>query len=254
MGENEPPPPAELVTPWATAVIERSVQRQRDRFRRQSDKIVAVVEELTREVGDDFTVAEVLRRARTSRTTFDRLFGSKDAVLYAAIERGTRRRHELYPAIFERFADDPRELLRALLLTRWTWVDGQPVTVARLRAVLFPRLLVAIPAEWNETASREPRLVAELIGRCRAAGLLAASSTTDEALAGLINSLLVARVDARVIATPLDAGVIPSDLAGFDAFWEFVSRALFGAGPGQWSETPGGRPARRAGTSPARRR
>ena len=218
----------ESLPEWKRQSVERSLQVARVRAQDRSDRFVASAMSLMEERGDiDFTVQDIVDKAKMSIRTFYNFFASKDDVLVAVHE--TILANEVAPRL-RKMCDresDPVLKLRA-------YIDGifkltaEPGPVSRALTTFRNRLAETRPDDLDRAFMPQIQLVEELVAGVSDSGRLKGPLPADKA-AYLIHHTVLAAVHARILATSHDIGVTSRDLwvfccTGIGAEGDFESK------------------------------
>lgn len=122
-----------------------SIQRPPDRPRTHSGTtekeraILDATQQLLETVSlSDLSVAEIIKAAKVSRTSFYFYFSSKDAVVVALVKEISREISELIQPLLDRGETPPEQAVRESL-TNWMTVAGEHAAVLAAAAEEWPR-------------------------------------------------------------------------------------------------------------------
>src|SRR3954471_4344852 len=108
---------------WRERVISRSVDAARTKAEERIQRFLDAAFELVDEKGStDFTVQDLLERAKQSLRGFYEYFGSKDELVLALFEETGREAGEDIAAEVSQ-VDDPMAKLHAFVVTLHEWCD-----------------------------------------------------------------------------------------------------------------------------------
>ena len=204
---------------WKRASIERSLQGPRARAQERTDRFVGAAIELMEARGDvDFTVQDVVDRAKMSIRTFYNFFASKDDLLVAVHE--TILATEVVPRMRARCesAKDPISRVEAYIEGIYE-LTSNPGPVSRALTTYSNRLAESRPQDLERAFKPQIELVVELIGDAKASGRLHTPLST-EAAAHLLHHTVLATIHARILGVEAEDGVTASDL------WTFCSSGI----------------------------
>lgn len=222
----------EAIPEWTRRSVDRSLEAARDRARQRSDRLVEAAMSLMQEHGGaDFTVQEVVERARMSIRTFYNFFESKDDLIVAV--NATVIAEEVVPRLRKmcEMQSDPVRRLRS-------FVDGMYELTAtsgpihRALAIHDRRLAENRPGDLDRTLQPQLDLVTELIRDAEASGQIRLGGLGLEAAARLMHHMLVSAAHARVLDPEHGLGVTAEEL------WAFCATGI-----GVETTAPGARPA-----------
>lgn len=209
----------EDVPEWKRQSVDRSLKAARVRAQERADRFVATAVELMGETGGiDFTVQEVVDRARMSIRTFYNYFGSKDELLSAVYQ--TIVANEVTPRLRQRAEKetDPLLRIRSYIEGLYDLTSGSS-QVQRALTTYHNRLAETRPADLERAFRPQVALVVELIRAAIDAGRL--RTTADpEKLASLLHQAVLAIVHTRTLGA--DTGVTISA----DDLWAFCSHGI----------------------------
>ena len=201
----------ESLPEWKRQSVERSLQVARARAQARSDRFVASATALMEERGDiDFTVQDVVDRAKMSIRTFYNFFASKDDVLVAVHE--TVLANEVAPRLRKRCGavDDPVMKIKAYIEGIYA-LTAKPGPTSRALTTFRNRLAETRPDDLDRAFMPQIELVKELVGGVADNGLLKGPLSRDKA-AYLIHHTVLAAVHERILAPSHDIGITAEDL------------------------------------------
>jgi AcrR family transcriptional regulator len=153
-----------------------SIQRLRDRPRTHSGTtekeraILEATQELLATVSlSDLSVAEIIKAANVSRTSFYFYFSSKDAVVVALVKEVSREISELIQPLLDRGDAPPEQAVRESL-TNWMTVGGDHAAVLAAAAEEWPRA-PEISDVWHGVLRKVTDSLARHIDKERQAGV-----------------------------------------------------------------------------------
>jgi len=230
----------EAIPAWQRQSMDRSLRSARARAHARSDRFVAAATRLLEEkASTDFTVQDVVERAKMSIRTFYKYFASKEDLLVAVSETVVAR--EAVPRLRERVEKhrDPLLRLKAFIVALVELTARARGSVARALTSYQNRLAESRPTDLARAMKPQLDLLAELIEDVARTHPLQGALTVERA-ARLIHDLLLATVHGRALGS--DGG---SEMPA-EAVWQFcVSGMGFGAGGGhgvrRTSKVPHGR-------------
>jgi AcrR family transcriptional regulator len=204
---------------WQRQSVDRSLQSARARAQSRSDRLVATTIELMHEKGStDFTMQDVVDRARMSIRTFYNFFASKDDLLVAVHE--TILASEVVPRLRRRCAKqtEPVKRLRAYIEGLFDLMSEDPA-VSRALTVYYNRLAETRPADLERAFEPQLALVVELVRAVAEAGQLRGDLDSDKA-AQLLHETVLAVVHARILGSHSNRRLTADEL------WEFCAHGI----------------------------
>jgi AcrR family transcriptional regulator len=210
---------ADDVPEWKRQSVERSLRTARARAQERSDRFVAATVELMGEKGGlDFTVQDVVDRARMSIRTFYNFFESKDDLLSAVHETIVAK--EVVPRLRKRCERESDPILRIRAYIEGLYeLTSDRSPVSRAMTTFANRLAETRPAELDRTFQPQIDLVGELIQGAIEAKRL--QPTIDpEKLAYLLHHTVLVIVHQRLFDADVDAKISPEDV------WLFCARGI----------------------------
>jgi AcrR family transcriptional regulator len=206
----------EDVPEWKRQSVDRSLKAARVRAQARADRFVATAVELMGETGGiDFTVQEVVDRARMSIRTFYNYFGSKDELLSAVYQ--TIVANEVTPRLRKRAEQetDPLLRIRSYIEGLYELTSGTS-QVQRALTTYHNRLAETRPADLESAFRPQVALVVELIREAIAAGRLRTTSDPEK-LASLLHQAVLAIVHTRTLGADTGVAISADDLWAFCA-------------------------------------
>lgn len=207
----------EAMPEWKRRSIDRSLQAARDRAQQRTDRLVKAAMSLMQEHGGgDFTVQEVVERARMSIRTFYNFFEGKDDLIVAV--NATVVAEEVVPRL-RKMCETESDPLRRLR----SFVDGMYELTAtsgpihRALAIHDRRLAENRPEDLDRTLQPQLELVTELIRDAEASGQIQLGGLGLEAAARLMHHTVVYAAHARVLNPEHGLGVTADELWAFCA-------------------------------------
>jgi AcrR family transcriptional regulator len=190
---------------WKRQSVERSLQVARAKAQDRSDRFVASATALMEERGDiDFTVQDIVDRAKMSIRTFYNFFASKDDVLVAVHE--TVLANEVAPRLRKRCDVEKDPVLKLRV-----YIEGIFAPTSRALTTFRNRLAETRPDDLDRAFKPQIELVQELIRGVSDAGKLKGQLSADKA-AYLVHHTVLAAVHDRILAPSHDIGVTADDL------------------------------------------
>jgi AcrR family transcriptional regulator len=209
----------EDVPEWKRQSIDRSLTAARARAQARTDRIVAATIELMGETGGiDFTVQDVVDRAKMSIRTFYNFFASKDELLAGVYQ--TIVAQEVTPRLRTRSEQETDPLLRIRAYIEGLYeitTSSPPVSYAL--TTYHNRLAETRPADLERAFRPQINLVIELIREAADAGLLR-STLEPEKLASLLHQAVLAIVHTRTLGGGPDVTVTAEEL------WLFCAHGI----------------------------
>ncbi len=203
----------EAMPTWKTNSVDRSLTTARQRAQERTDRFVNAAMELMNERGTtEFTVQEIIDRARMSIRTFYKFFASKDDLLVAVHE--TIMTTEVVPRLHRQCEkeSDPLGRIRAYIEGIYE-LTANPRPASRALSTFRSRLAETRPADLEHSMRPQLDMVVDLVRSAIDSGRLQTSLTPDAA-GLLLHHTVLAAVHARVLG-----GTAPSaaDLWQFSA-------------------------------------
>jgi AcrR family transcriptional regulator len=190
----------ESMPAWKQNSVDRSLTNARERAQERSDRFVSAAMELMQERGTtDFTVQEVIDRAKMSIRTFYKFFASKDDLLVAVHD--TILVTEVLPRLRRRCGavEDPVERVRAYIDGLYA-LTAHPNPASRALSTFRNRLAETRPSDLEQTMRPQIEMVIELVRGAGDTGRLR-SDLTPEAAGLLLHHTVLAAVHARVLGS-----------------------------------------------------
>jgi AcrR family transcriptional regulator len=204
---------------WKKQSVERSLTSARARAQERTDRFVATTIELMQEKGStDFTVQDVVDRARMSIRTFYNFFASKDDLLIAVHETILSSEVVTRLRTLIEAESDPIRRIEA-------YIDGlfelasQGGAVSRALTTYYNRLTETRPADLDRAFKPHIDLVIELVEQAAAAGRLDSELSTEKA-GHLLHHTVLAAVHARILGAESNREVSSTDL------WRFCANGI----------------------------
>ena len=147
-------PDGDSMPAWKKTSVERSLTNARVRAQERSDRFVNAAMELMHERGStDFTVQEIIERARMSIRTFYKFFASKDDLLVAVHE--TIMATEVVPRLRRRCdpVEDPIERVRTYIDALYE-LTAYPRPASRALSSFRSHLAETRPRSWSTRCDR----------------------------------------------------------------------------------------------------
>jgi AcrR family transcriptional regulator len=214
----------EGIPAWKQASVERSLQAARGRAQARSDRFVAATLALMNERGStDFTVQDVVDRAKMSIRTFYNFFASKDDLLVAVHE--TILASEVTPRLRKACEkeSDPIKRVRVYIDAIFDLTsDISPVY--RALTTYSNRLAEARPEELAHAFRPQIELVEQLVRDAAATGRLQ-NHLSVESAAHLLHHTVLTAVHNRVLGSEAGGHITAEEL------WTFCASGI-GADPG----------------------
>jgi AcrR family transcriptional regulator len=212
----------EAIPEWKRQSVERSLKLARARAQQRTDRFVAATIELMEEQGStNFTVQDVVDRARMSIRTFYNFFESKDDLLVAVYE--TVVANEVVPRLRKRCdrQADPILRIRAYIegLYDLTVRSGAVSPASRALSTHHHRLAEARPTDLDRAYRPQIDLIVELIQGAIEAGRLQPTLEPEKA-AYLVHNTVLAVVHTRVLGADPEVNVTAEDL------WLFCAHGI----------------------------
>jgi AcrR family transcriptional regulator len=205
-----------------------SIQRLPDRPRGHSgttEKERAVLEatqELLATVPlSDLSVAEIIKAANVSRTSFYFYFSSKDAVVVALVKEVSREISELIQPLLHRGDAPPEEAVRESL-TNWMTVGGEHAAVLAAAAEEWPRA-PEIGDVWQGVLGKVTDSLARHIDVEREAGV-APRGVNSRSLA----ASLVWATERVFHVSAIGIGGLPTTIAAIEPLVQMYMGAIYG--------------------------
>ena len=185
---------------WKQNSVDRSLTNARERAQERSDRFVSASPWSSCKSGTtDFTVQEVIDRAKMSIRTFYKFFASKDDLLVAVHD--TIVTTEVLPRLRRRCTavQDPVERVRA-------YIDGlyeptaHPNPASRALSTFRSRLAETRPSDLEQTMRPQIEMVIDLVRGAGDTGRLR-SDLTPEAAGLLLHHTVLAAVHDRVLGS-----------------------------------------------------
>jgi AcrR family transcriptional regulator len=168
-----------------------SIQRLPDRPRPHSGTtekeraILEATQQLLATVSlSDLSVAEIIKAAKVSRTSFYFYFSSKDAVVVALVKEISREISELIRPLLDRGETPPERAVRESL-TNWMTVGGEHAAVLAAAAEEWPRA-PEINVVWHGVLGKVADSLARHIDKERAAGVAPPGVDSKSVAASLV--------------------------------------------------------------------
>jgi AcrR family transcriptional regulator len=201
----------ESLPEWKRQSVERSLQVARARAQDRSDRFVASASELMEERGDvDFTVQDIVDRAKMSIRTFYNFFASKDDVLVAVHE--TILATEVAPRLRKRCDGESDPVLKIRVYIEGIFsLTAKPGPTSRALTTFRNRLAETRPDDLDRAFRPQIELVQELVKGVSDAGRLNGGLSAAKS-AYLIHHTVLAAVHDRILASSHDIGVTAEDL------------------------------------------
>ncbi len=220
MGEpvTQTPTAEEPLTAWQQRTLDRSLDDAKRRALTKSGRFVHAAIQVMRETGGlDFTVQDVVERAKLSLRSFYQAFASKDDLLLALFEENIASGVVRQRAVMVTHGD-PLEQIQVCITTI---LDvGDDPGVSRALALYHLTLASTRPDELAHALEPELSLLLEAVERGVAAGQIR-TDIPPRRLAEIVLHTSVAAVHTTLLRT--DADRSPDEL------WAFCRRGL-GAG------------------------
>jgi AcrR family transcriptional regulator len=217
------PTEADGVKSWRDRSVERSLQNALAKAQSRSDRFIRSAEQIMLETGSsDFTVQEVVERARTSLRSFYQHFNNREELLLAVFEellgKVAAETQQLIDA-----TDDPLEGLR-ILLRHTAGGAGTPRGQLLNRAFsdYHRQLAKANPTEYARILTPLYGVVAHVVERGVNAGVFR-TDVKVESMALLMTQTLLAGGQMYALGAELGHGDI-----NVDAVYEFFACGLIG--------------------------
>jgi AcrR family transcriptional regulator len=209
----------EGIPAWKQQSVERSLQAARGRAQARSDRFVAATLELMNERGStDFTVQDVVDRAKMSIRTFYNFFASKDDLLVAVHE--TILASEVTPrlrAACEK-ESDPIKRVRVYIEAIYE-LTSNTNPVNRALTTYSNRLKETRPEELARAFRPQIDLVEQLVRDAAATGRLQTHLSIESA-AHLLHHTVLSAVHNRILGTEAGGHITADEL------WSFCASGL----------------------------
>ena len=224
------PPGAEPLSPWQERTIERNLIDAKRRLLSKSSRFVEAARALLLETGSlDFTVQEVVERARLSLRAFYQAFASKDDLLLALFEESTAAAAVTLGAQLQQI-DDPLEQIHTYLSSFWTSPRDRRV----IRSLVQFQLKVSgtRPEDMRRALDPVRALLRESVERGIAAGRIR-PDVDPERTARMLMHIAITAVHTAVIEGTADEGdALPADV------WSFCLQGIAAERPVTGCDTP----------------
>jgi AcrR family transcriptional regulator len=204
---------------WKRVSIERSLKGPRARAKERTDRFVTIALELMEEHGNvDFTVQDVVDRAKMSIRTFYNFFASKDDLLVAVHE--TILATEVVPRLRAGCdaVTDPIARVEAYIQGLYELTSNLS-SGSRALTTFSNRLAETRPEDVERAFKPLIDLVGELVKGAKDSGRLS-SPLNAEVAAHLLHYSVLASVHARILGVEIDQKVSAADL------WTFCSSGI----------------------------
>jgi AcrR family transcriptional regulator len=216
-------PDEETIPAWKQASVDRSLQAARGRAQARSDRFVAATIALMNEKGStDFTVQDVVDRARMSIRTFYNFFGSKDDLLVAVHE--TILASEVTPRLRKACEkeSDPIKRVRVYIDAIYD-LTSNVSPVSRALTTYGNRLAETRPEEVEHAFRPQMELVEQLVRDAAATGRLQ-NHLSVESAAHLLHHTVLSAVHNRILGSDQGNHITADEL------WTFCASGI-GADP-----------------------
>jgi AcrR family transcriptional regulator len=207
----------EAMPDWKRKSIDRSLQAARGRAQQRTDRLVEAAMSLMQERGSvDFTVQDVVERARMSIRTFYNFFEGKDDLIVAV--HATVMVDEVVPRLRKMCGaeSDPVKKIRAFIdgIYELTSTSGP---IPRALTIYHNRLAENRPEELERTFRPQLDLVTELVRDAATAGQIQLGNVGLEAAARLLHHTVLTAAHARVLDPDHGLRVTADELWAFCA-------------------------------------
>lgn len=207
------------VPEWKRQSVDRSLKAARQRAQARTDRFVDATIELMGEKGSiDFTVQDVVDRARMSIRTFYKFFASKDELLSAVYQTIVAK--EVTPRLRKRCEQEADPLLRI-----HAYIDGlyeltsDASPVQRALTAYHNRLAETRPSDLDSAFRPQVDLVVELISGAVDGGRLRPTLEIEK-LANVLHQAILAIVHTRTLGTGTPVPISAEDL------WLFCAHGM----------------------------
>ncbi len=207
----------EALPAWKQASVDRSLQAARDRAQMRTDRFVQATLALMQETGStDFTVQDVVDRARMSIRTFYNFFASKDDLLVAVHETILAR--EVTPRLRAacEAEKDPVQRVRIYIEAIYELSSGSN-PVNRALTIYSNRLAETHPEDLARAFKPQIDLVEQLVRDATATGKLN-NRLSPESAAHLLHHTVLSAVHNRILRSEQTGDISADELWAFCAF------------------------------------
>lgn len=208
---------------WKQRAVERSTKAAKLRAERRVQRFLDAAQAIITEKGTtDFTVQEVVDRARQSLRSFYQHFDGKHELLLALFEDALLRATEQIRAAAACLAD-PLERLKVAVQLLFELSRPDPAARRPLFTDFAPRLLISHPTEVRGAHAPLLALLTELLTEAAGAGRLR-SEVDPRRAAALTMQTVMFVAQSAVVSDDDDLPVLSAD-----EVWDFCANGFAGA-------------------------
>jgi AcrR family transcriptional regulator len=202
---------------WKQRAVERSTKAAKLRAERRVQRFLDAAQAIIMEKGTtDFTVQEVVDRARQSLRSFYQHFDGKHELLLALFEDALRRATEQIRAAASGQAD-PLEALKVAVQLLFELSRPDPAAQRPLFTDFAPQLLISHPAEVKAAHAPLLALLTDLMTQAGAAGRLHPATKARRAAALTMQTVMFVAQNSGVADEDTPAPITA------DEIWTFCS-------------------------------